>query len=719
MNRRGFLKVSAVTGGGMLLGWYLPAEVEAMVSPHASPQGRGGGQGPALDPSVFIKIAADGRVTIMARSPEIGQGMKTTVPMLIAEELGVEWSQVTVEQADFDPKYGTQFAGGSMGTPMGWNPLRQVGAAGKQMMIAAAASEWNVAHSECSASRGRVHHATSDRILDYGTLASLAVKMPVPELGNLPLKDAKDFKIIGHSQKGVDVPSIVTGKPLYGIDVQLPGMLYAVYQKCPVLGGKFVSGNLEAIQKLPGVKYAFVVKASGDAEEGVAIVADSWWLAQSARQKLEIKWDEGERASQNHADQMVEVKKLASGTPQRTINEKGDVKSALAGAKTVIEANYNYPFISHATLEPQNCTAHFKDGKLEVWSTSQTPGGGRGGAAKAIGIPENDVTVHMLRAGGGFGRRLYNDYFIEAALIAKQVGVPVKLLWSREDDMAHDYYRAGGHHFLKGGIDATGKIIALSNHFINYNPGQGMGPGEFPASLIPNTALYTSIIPIAVRTGALRAPGSNVYAFVFQSFIDELAHAAGQDPVAYRLALIASGTPNFNAKRMEDVIKLVAEKSGWGTTKLPKGSGMGIAFHFSHQGYFAEVAQVTVSAKKEVKVEKVWVAGDIGSQIINPIAAENMVRGSVIDGMSQMMGQEITLEKGRVVQSNFDSHPMVSISQAPRVLEVHFNKTDNQPTGLGEPALPPILPAIANAIFAANGDRIRTLPLSKSGYSWA
>jgi isoquinoline 1-oxidoreductase subunit beta len=717
LNRREFFKVTALVGGGMFLGLYADEKVEAALTAAQRNQ-----QG-VLEPAAFIRIAADGTVTIMARAPEIGQGMKTTIPMLIAEELDVEWSKVIVEQGDLDGKYGMQFTGGSMGTGMSWDPIRKVGAAGRQMMIAAAASEWNVAMAECSTSGGKVHHAPSSRLLSYGELARKAALLPAPTVANLELKDPKAFKIIGHSTKGVDVPKIITGKPIFGIDVQLPGMLYAVYHKSPVFGAQIVSANVDAIKKLPGVKYAFIQKATGEAEEGVAIVADTWWAAQSARKKLDIKWNEGKWAGQNTADYQAQVKKFGEGTPQRTVNEKGDVKAALAGAAKVVEANYNYAFLAHATLEPQNCTAHFKDGKLEVWSTSQMPAAGRGGAARALGIPESDITVHMVRAGGAFGRRFYHDFFTEVSLIAKQVNAPVKLVWTREDDIAHDTYRAGGHHFLKGGVDASGKIIAMSNHFINYAPGQGMGPGEFPGRIVPNTVLHTSVIPIGLRTGPLRAPGSNAYAFVFQSFIDELAHAAGKDPVAFRLAMLANTSrddePGFSVARMRGVIELVAAKSGWGKKTLPKGRGMGIAFHYSHSGYFAEVAEVSVSAKKEVTVHNVWVAGDVGSQIINPIAAESQVRGSVIDGMSQLMDQEITFEKGVIVQTNYHDHKMVSISQAPRNIEVHFRITENAPTGLGEPALPPILPAITNAIFAANGDRVRTLPMAKSGYSWA
>jgi len=741
IDRRSFLKVTAAGAGGVLIGLY--------VQPKAAAQGRGGPPVPPPDPHTYVKIAADGTVTIMAKNPEVGQGIKTMLPMLIADELDVDWKSVTIEQTDFDDsKYAAQIAGGSTATPTNWLPMRQAGAAGRAMLITAAAQTWSVPEAECSTASGRVYHKASDRSLGYGELAAKMAALPMPDLKTLKLKDPADFKIIGVSQTQRELPNILTGKPIFGIDVVVPGMLYAVFEKCGVFGGKVVSANIDEIKKLPGVKNAFVVTRPditdtvipGDPglENGVAIVAETWWHAQSARKKLQVNWDEGPRANGSSVAFAQRAQELSKQAPQRTIRKDGDPDAAMSGAAKVVEAAYSYPFISHAPLEPQNCTAHFKDGKCEVWTNSQIPGSGRRLAAQVLGIPESDVTLHMVRGGGGFGRRLTNDYVAEAAYISKEAGVPVKLLWSREDDMAHDYYRPGGFQFLKAGLDAQGKIVAWHNHFISYGDGDrfvsagAMGPTEFPQRFIPNYHLQASVQQLGIRTGSLRAPSSNAFGFVIQSFIDELAHAAGKDPVEFRLALLDSavgpavgvddrGRPGISAERMKGVVQLVAEKSGWGKRTLPKGTAMGVAFHYSHLGYFAEVAEVAVDAANKVKVNKIWVAADVGSQIINPSAAENIIQGGIIDGLSELMDQQITVEKGRVVETNYHQHKMVRLTQAPPEIEVHYLKTNNTPTGLGEPAMPPVLPAVANAIFTATGQRVRSLPIAKSEFkfSWA
>jgi len=730
-SRRDFLKVTAAAGGGLLLIFALPSLSKAAAMGEA--------QGAAVI-NAYVRILPDNTVTIMSKNPEIGQGIKTMLPMLIAEEMDVDWSQVRIEQAVADHTvYGRQVAGGSMATPLEWDPMRKVGAAARAMMIAAAAKQWNVAASECETASGQVTHKASNRTLSYGALAAAAAKMPAPSLDSVKLKDPKDYKIIGHSVPGVDSPKIVKGEPLFGIDTVVPGMLYAVFQKCPVFGGKVASANTDAIKSLPGVRAAFVLEGGDNPQGlvgGVAIVANSWWAANAARDKLQVTWNEGPARTQSSAGFASAAAALAKSAPQRALRRDGDAQAGFARAAHVIEASYTYPFLAHIDLEPQNCTAHVHDGKVEIWAPTQNPAAGARLVAATLDVSESDVIVHMTRVGGGFGRRLRNDFMVEAAYIAKTVGAPVKLLWSREDDVQHDFYRPAGFHFLKGGVDADGKLVALSDHFVTFGHGErvadsaGMDATEFPAGLVANLDYGMSLIPLGVPTGPLRAPGANGIAFVFQSFLDELAHAAGKDPVDFHLAvlgerrvlrsaaLVRDPRRDFDTGRLRGVIELVAEKSGWSSRhKLPKGTGMGIAAYFCHLGYFAEVVQVTVAPLGAVKVDKVWVAGDVGSQIINPSNAENQVQGAALDGIGAALGQAITIEKGRVVEANFDTVRPLRMRQAPPV-DVHFRITDNPPTGLGEPALPPVIPALCNAIFAATGKRIRSLPVNSAELKW-
>jgi isoquinoline 1-oxidoreductase beta subunit len=736
-DRREFLRVSAIAGGGLLLATYAESlgAVEALAAPGAAP---------LADTAInaFIRMTPDGIVTIVAKNPEIGQGVKNMLPMLIADELDVEWKNVRVEQGDLDTtKFQGQSAGGSTATPNNWLPMRRVGAAGRAMFVTAAAQTWGVPEGECTTAAATVHHRGSGRKLAYTELLGKVAAVTAPALESVRLKQPSEWTIIGKSTRGVDIPKIVTGKPLYGIDVTVPGMLHAVYQKCPVFGGKATGANLDEIKAIPGVKQAFVIEGTNNLaglQGGVAILADSWWTAHSARKALKVTWNEGTTATQSSRGFQAQAEGLAKAAPQRTLRKDGDPDAAFAapGVK-VVKSAYFYPFISHAPLEPMNCTAHWKDGKMEIWCPSQTPAAGRGLVARTLNIPEESVTIHLTRMGGGFGRRLYNEPMVEAAAIAKEAGVPVKLLWSREDDMRYDQYRPAGWHYFTGAVDASGKLVGWRDHFISFGegdrfaPSAGMGPTDFPARFVPNFALDTSVMPVGVPTGALRAPGSNGIAYAVQSFIDELAEAAGKDPLQFRLDMLASqavadpapaagqqqGPPGLDAARMRGVLELVREKSGWGTKQLPRGTGMGVGFHFSHRGHFAEVVQATVTRDGELKVDKVWVAGDIGSVVINPSNAENQTQGAVLDGIAEALGQEITIENGRTKQGNFNDFPLIRLKESPPV-EVHFRITEFPPTGLGEPALPPVVPALCSAIYAATGKRVRSLPLSKHDLSW-
>jgi isoquinoline 1-oxidoreductase beta subunit len=730
--RREFLRASAIAGGGVLFSACV--RTADAVTAFASPGD------PDFVPNAFIRMTPDGLVTIMAKNPEIGQGVKTMLPMLIAEELDVDWKSVRVEQAMLDTTaYENQWAGGSTATPNNWLPMRQVGAAVRTMLVTAAAETWGVPESGLETRDGVVRHRPSDRSLRYVELLEKAATVPAPALDAVTLKDPKDFRIIGARTAGVDNEAIVTGRPIFGIDVTLPGMLYAVFERCPVPAGKFVSANLDEVRALPGVRHVLDVAGETDPTglvDGVAIVADSWWAAESARRTLKVVWDEGPTAQQDSAGFARRAAELSKQVPAQMLRNDGDADAALASAARVVEAQYDYPFLAHAQLEPTNTTARFSEGKLEIWSPTQMPAEGRESVSRILGIPETDIAIHIMRAGGGFGRRLMNDYMVEAAWVSKRIGAPVKLVRTREDDMRHDFYRPAGWHYFKGGVDGSGKLVAMKAHFISFGEkaedgteqgvrASDISEHEFPARFLANFSLGVSYMPLGIPTGWLRAPGSNGIAFAYQSFLDEMAHAAGRDSMEFRLELLSTppsetGPRMYSGERMRRVVELVAGKSDWArrSRSLPKGTGLGVAFYWCHRGYFAEVIQATVSRAGALTVDKVWAAGDIGSEIINPSNAENQVQGAVLDGLGEAIGQEITIDKGRVVQGNFDDYPLLRMRQTPAVIEVHWVKSENPPTGLGEPALPPAPPALCNAIFAAAGKRIRSLPISKHDLSW-
>ncbi|HTV95399.1 MAG TPA: molybdopterin cofactor-binding domain-containing protein [Steroidobacteraceae bacterium] len=756
MTRRGFLTAGAAVGGGLLLSATWP--MRRGFAQGASPAGdaaKAGDPGQAVDGAqpvtLYARISPTGLVTILAPNPEMGQGTKTALPMIFAEELDVAWKDVVIEMADYlGGKMGSQSSGGSFSTPGAWLPLRQAGAAGRQMLISAAAMRWAVPAAECSAAESVVRHASSGRALTYGELAQSASRLPVPEPGAVVLKSESAFKIIGRSVVDPDKARIVVGRQPFGIDVKVPGMKYAVFQKGPVFDAEVESANVDEVKSSPGVSHVLIFKGARRTLEGgaghsvpgiddalrggVAIVADTWWRAQKARGKLRVRWNEGAHAGDSTPSFDARAHALFAQPAQQEVRVDGDPERALAGAAQVIRAAYSYPFIAHVPMEPQNCVAAYRDGRVEIWAPTQNPGAGRRAVAAALGIEPEHITIHMIRCGGGFGRRLANDYMIEAASISREIGAPVKVLWAREDEIQHDFYRPGGYHNLAAGLDGAGKLVAWRNHFVGFARGEQFArlavprAGDFPAGFVPNYALRTSKIAFGVPLGPLRAPGDNAHAWVFQSFLDEIARAAGRDPIELQLELLAAPlpgegdghggsaiAPGFMAARMIAVLERVRDMSGWaGRHRLPAGTGLGAACYWSHLGYVAQVHQVSVHRDGTIAPDAVWAAVDVGGVIVNPTNAENQVQGAILDGISAALGQEITFDRGRVVQSNYHDYTLLRNARIPR-MDVQFVKTDYPPTGLGEPAYPSALPALCNAIHAACGQRVRKLPLKAAG----
>jgi isoquinoline 1-oxidoreductase subunit beta len=706
VDRRSFIKAGALAGGGLLVGTYLrfgPASAFAESAPAAAAD---------FAPNAFITIAPSGAVTIIAPNSEMGQGIKTSLPMIVAEELDVAWDRVTIVQGDLNPAYGRQFSVGSGSTVGNFGALRHAGATARAMLVAAAAQTWGVPANECTTDKSFVIHGASNRRTGYGELATKAAGIPTPL--NVPLKSSKDFKLIGTRVPGVDNAKIVSGEPLFGIDVKLPGMLYATYTKCPVFGGSISSANIDAVKSLPGVRDAFILDKIDGLPSGVAVVADSTWNAFSATKKLQVKWNEGAVVSQNSAEMAKQAEQLAKSTPP----------DSLPAGATRLEAVYHYPFLAHATLEPQNCTALFKNGVMEMWTPTQIPASGQGLVTHGLGLTPENVKVHITRLGGGFGRRGSNEFSIEAAAIAKRLeGIPVKVMWTREQDFAHDNYRSNGWHFFAAGLDGSGKVVALHDAFVKMAGGPGdMNAGGFPFTSIPRSKVASSKLPAGIPTGYWRAPGDNGNIWATQSFVDELAHAAGKNPLAFTLDLldtvpVAARPGAFDPAKMKTVLNLATEKAGWGRAHS-RGEGQGLAITHTNNAYVAIVADVTVSRQGKLAINRLTAAVDCGT-IINLSAAEHQVQGAMLDGISAAWFQKILIERGAAGQINFDEYPMLRMHQSPVVAEVHFIKSNALPTGLGEPGLPAAAPALCNAIFAATGTRVRTLPIADMDLKWS
>lgn len=699
-SRRDFLKTTTLATGGLLMGFALPgAKVEAQAA------------GTVYTPNAWVHIADDNTITLISARSEMGQGVYTSMPMLIAEELNVDINQIKVSIAPPAAVYvnallGAQITGGSTSVRDGWEKLRVGGAQVREMLITAAANQWAVDRDLLKAVNGMVL-GPKGRKATYGELAAAAATLSVPE--KVALKDPKDFRIVGKRIKRLDTPSKVNGTAEFGIDVKLPGMVYASLEQCPVIGGTVKSFDAAKAKGMPGV--IDVVQIS----DGVAVVADSYWHAVKARQGLSVVWDEGAGAALDHSKVLASTRAAADSGKVLPIGKPvGNVAEAMKGAAKVLKAEYITPMQAHAPLEPMNFTASFENGKILLIGPTQFQQGAHGAVAGALGLKPEDVTLKTTFLGGGFGRRLELDFVIQAAQISKAVGKPVKLLWTREDDMTHDYYRPLGLNQLQAGLDAKGMPVAFHHKVTSQSitqrafglPKDTLDPFMAEAAVGPyaiaNTQHDLVIHDSGMRVGYWRAVSHNMNAFANESFMDELALAAGKDPYQYRMALLK------DKPRFARVLKLAADKAGWGKP-LPKGRARGIALMEGYDTYMAQVAEVSVK-DGEVKVHRVTVAADLG-RMVNPDTVEAQIQSSIVFGMSAGLMQEITLDKGRVQQTNYNNYPVVRMHESPKI-DIVLVPSKEKPGGIGEPATALVVPAIANAVAAATGKRVRKLPLT-------
>ena len=695
-------------GGGLILGFAL--------HPAADPAGAAQPSTTTFAPNAFLRIGSDGVVTIMANHSEMGQGVYTALPMLVAEELEADWSNVRVEAAPVDPaynhtQYGLQMTGGSSSTWSEWERLRQAGATARMMLIAAAAQVWTVDPSSCRAENGVIIHTPTRRQLSYGELAERAAHLTPPQ--NPPLKDPKDFKFIGKPIKRLDTPEKINGTAVFGLDVNVPGMLTAVVARPPVFGGKVKSVDANRAKATPGVRHVVEI------DRGIAVVADGYWSASKGREALQIVWDEGALAGLDSRKQREEYATLAQ-QPGAVARKAGDVTTAMGRAAQTLDAVYELPYLAHATMEPLNCVADVRPDRCEVWTGTQFQTVDRMAAAQAAGLKPEQVNVHTTLLGGGFGRRaVFDSHFVrEAVQISKAVKAPVKVMWTREDDTRGGYYRPLSYHSIGGGLDASGNPVAWQHRIVcqSFIAGTAVeaaiikdgvdhtaveGAAELPYD-IPNLLVDWKRAPDGVPTLWWRSVGHSHTAFVVESFVDELAHAASRDPLEFRRALLGK-RPRYKA-----VLELAADKAGWGTP-LPEGHGRGLAVHESFGSFVAEVAEVSIARDGQLKVHRVVCAVDCGP-IVNPVTIQAQMESAVAFGLTAALYGEITLENGRVQQRNFHDYPMLRMHEMP-VVETHIMPSTAKMGGIGETGVPPIAPAVANAVFAATGKRIRRLPI--------
>jgi isoquinoline 1-oxidoreductase subunit beta len=697
LSRREFIAAGAAAGAGLVVGFYLPH--------------KGSRSQEIFAPNAYLKIAPDGKITVMLTRSEMGQGVSTSLPMILAEEMEADWKQISVEQVGASTLYGDQSTGGSASVRTMWDPLRRAGASAREMLISAAAIEWGVPRSACKAEASTVVHSASNRRMTYGQLAAKAATLPVPTDPTLK-KDAKDYKIVGQRVPRLDTPSKVAGTAGYGIDFRLPNMKRAVLARCPIFGGKVASFDDKESKKIPGVSY--VGKISDSA---IAIVADSVWGAMEGRRVLNIVWNEGPNRDLNSSAIFEGLKKSASDKAF-TLYSTGDISKTFGRR---IEGEYQLPFMAHAPMEPGNSVADFRGRECEIWSPTQVPQDVRDSVATAVGLDPDNVKVNITYIGGGFGRRLEHDYAVEAAMVSKAIHGPVQVLWTREDDMRNSTYRPASYHRLSAMLDGGGWPISFSHRIVM--PAINLQKG-FPAEngtdsevkdetsfiyAFPNAVIEYVMPETPVPLGWMRSVNALQAGFASESFLDELAYAGGKDPLALRLHLLAKdeNVNGWQTARIRGVLNLAAEKAGWGKP-MAAGHYQGIATFGSFNSYMAEVVEISME-NDQPRIHRVIAAIDCG-QVVNPNILEQQIHGAVIFGLSNALRAQITIDKGRVVQGNFDDYPPIRINEAP-VVESYFVESTEAPSGAGEPPIPPLAPALCNAIYAATKKRIRALPI--------
>jgi isoquinoline 1-oxidoreductase subunit beta len=702
VNRRSFLKIGAAGTAGLLVGFYFPGSAETMAAAPAAP----------LALNAWIHVGTNDLVTIFIDKSEMGQSILTGLAMIAADELDCDWKNVRTEFAPaekvyINPRFGVQATGGSSGTPTSWGPLRKASAAARAMLIEAAAQKWGVKPSECHAENGAVVHALTKRRLSYGSLVESATKLPVPQ--DAPLKKPGEYHLIGKPTKRLDTPAKVNGSAEYGMDVRLPGMVYAVVARCPVFGGKVAGFDATKAKAVRGVKDVIQISS------GVAVIADNTWTSMEGRRALEVKWDEGPNANQSSAGISKMLADLAATDTAAVARKEGDVEAGLARAATKIEILYEVPYLAHATMEPQNCTADVRADRCDVWAPTQNQTNTQAVAAKITGLDTGSVFVHTTFLGGGFGRRFEIDFIGDAVEVSKAMGAPAKVTWSREDDMQHDYYRTVSQARLTAGLDADGWPVAWKNRITCEALMARFGPLKNnigPRSVeildavpydIPNILVDFQAAKAGIPIGFWRSVGASQNGYFLEGFIDEVATAGKKDPYELRRRLLVK-SPRHLA-----VLELAAEKAGWGKP-LPTGRFRGIAVVSSYQGYVAHIIEISVNrSERTLQVHRVVCALDCG-RIINPSSLDAQARGSVVFGLTAALYGAITIDRGRVQQNNFYDYKMLRLPEMPEV-EVHMIQNEETPTGAGEFVVPPVAPALCNAIFAATGKRVRRLPI--------